>query len=152
MFKINIKRVKNISIMLFLLFSIVVIAQPSTTYAAASISSPIGVVNYQLLIQQHPDSAQAQTTMDAEIAQAKSDFDAKSVNMNDQEKQSYYQQLQQRLQNKQQDLLGAIQDKVNAAVKAVANSKGLRIVVSKGVIVYGEQDITDDVMKKITGK
>jgi outer membrane protein len=143
MFKINSKKVKNIFLAAFVLFSIVAVTQPSTTYAA---------VNYQLLVQQHPDMAQAQTTMNAAITQAKSDFDAKSANMNDQEKQSYYQQLQQGLQVKQQELLGAIQDKVNAAVKAVADTKGLIVVVDKSVTVYGGQDITDDVMKKITGK
>jgi outer membrane protein len=90
--------------------------------------------------------------MNGAIAQAKSNFDAKSANMNDQEKQSYYKQLQQGLQVKQQELLGAIQDKINAAVKAVADAKGLTVVVEKSVTVYGGQDITDDVMKKITGK
>lgn len=146
---INIKQVKNIFVTLFLLLSIVAVAQPSTTYAASA--SSIGVVNYQLLIQQHPDMAQAQTTMNAAIAQAKSDFDAKSINMNDQEKQSYYQQLQQSLQVQQQDLLGGIRDKINAAVKAVADAKGLTIVVDNSAVVNGGQDITDDVMKKITG-
>jgi outer membrane protein len=152
MIKMNIKQFKNIFLVAFVLFSIVAITQPSSTYAAASTSSPVGVVNYQLLVQQHPDMAQAQTTMDTAITQAKSDFDAKSFNMNDQEKQSYYQQLQQGLQVKQQELLGAIRSKVNAAVKEVADSKGLTTVVDKSVIVYGGQDITDDVMKKITGK
>jgi outer membrane protein len=149
---LNKKQIKNIFLMAFVLFSMVVVTQPSTTYAAANTSLQIGVVNYQLLVQQHPDAAQAQTTMTDAIAQAKSEFDAKAANMNDQEKKSYYEQLQQGLQVKQQELLGAIQDKVNAAVKAVANSKGLTIVVDKSANVYGGLDITDDVMKKIKGK
>jgi outer membrane protein len=72
--------------------------------------------------------------------------------MNEQEKQSYYEQLQRGLQIKQQNLLEAIQNKVNDAVKAVAKSKGLTIVVDRGAAIYGEQDITDDVMKKIVAK
>ncbi|WP_407635975.1 hypothetical protein [Propionispira raffinosivorans] len=42
--------------------------------------------------------------------------------------------------------------KVNVAVKEVADSKGLAIVVDKSVTIYGGQDITDDVLKKITDK
>lgn len=48
--------------------------------------------------------------------------------------------------------MGAINDKVMAAVKSVAEAKGLTIIVDKGSVVYGGQDITDDVMKVITGK
>ncbi|MBU2702612.1 Skp family chaperone [Sporomusaceae bacterium BoRhaA] len=72
--------------------------------------------------------------------------------MNDQDKKALSQQLEQGLQQKQQELINAIRDKVNAAVKAVADDKGLTVVVDKSVIAYGGQDITDDVMKKITGK
>jgi len=149
MIKMNCKQLMNIFLATFILFSIVAITHTSTTYAA---TSPVGMVNYQLLVENHPDAAKAQETMNAAVAQAKSDFDAKSVSMNDQEKKSYYQQLQQGIQIKQHELLGAIENKVKAAVKVVAKAKSLTIVVDTGVAVYGGQDITEDVMKKITGK
>ena len=149
MIKIISKQLRNIFLAALVLFSIVAITSTSTTYAA---ESSVGMVNYQLLVQQHPDAEQAQKTMDEAIAQAKSNFDTKSVNMNDQEKQSYYQQLQQGIQIKQQKLLESIENKVNAAVKDVAKSKNLTIVLDLGTTVYGGLDITADVMKKITGK
>lgn len=153
MIKMNSRQFKNIFLTAFLLLSIIIITQPNTTYAASkNVSSQIGVVNYQLLVEQHPEAAKAQETMNAAVAQAKSDFDAKSGSMNDQDKQAYYQQLQQGLEVKQQELLGNIQNKVNAAVQAVAKAKGLTTIVDKSGIVYGGQDITDDVMKNITGK
>ena len=151
--KINSKKLRNIFLGTFLLFSIVIIAQPNTTYAASkNNSSQVGVVNYQLLVQQHPDAAKAQETMNAAVVQAKSDLDSKSVNMNDQEKQAYYQQLQQGLAIKERDLLLALQNKVDAAVAEIAKAKGLDTIVDKGSVVYGGQDITDDVIKKIKGK
>ncbi|GMA99540.1 OmpH family outer membrane protein [Pelosinus sp. IPA-1] len=149
MIRTNYKQLMNIFLATFVLFSIITITNTSTTYAAAS---PVGIVHYQLLVDNHPDSAKAQTAMNDAISQAKSNFDTKSVSMNEQEKQSYYQQLQQGIQIKQQDLLEAIQNKVNDAVKDVAKSKGLTIVVDAGAAVYGAQDITDDVMKKIVAK
>lgn len=141
------KQLMNIFLSAFVLVSIIAITPASITYAAAA---PVGMVNFQLLVEHHPDAEKAQTTINAAVAQAKSDFEAKSVNMNDQEKQSYYQQLQKGIQIKQQGLLGAIEDKVTAAVKAVAKANNLTIVVDTGAAVYGAQDITEDVMKKIT--
>ncbi len=149
MIKMNSKQLMNIFLAAVVLFSIITITNTSTTYAAAS---PVGIVNYQLLVEQHPDSTKAEAEMKDAVEQAKTSFDTKSVNMNDQEKQSYYEQLQRGLQIKQQNLLEAIQNKVNDAVKAVAKSKGLTIVVDTGSAVYGEQDITDDVIKKIAPK
>lgn len=141
-------KVKAIFLAAFLLFSVIAITNPTISHAA----SPVGVVNYQILINQHPDMTQANTTYQAAIKQAQDDFNAKSANMNDQDKKALYQQIQQGLHQKQQELLGTIKDKVNAAIKEVADSKGLTVVVDKSATVYGGQDITDEVMKKITGK
>ncbi|MDR3561806.1 MAG: OmpH family outer membrane protein [Negativicutes bacterium] len=156
MLKIEKKQVKIVSVVIaaFFLLGIVGIAlsQSGKTYAAAPASN-VGVVNYQQLIAQHPDAAAAQETMKNEVAQTQKEFDAKAATLtSDKEKQDYFMQLQQRLNGKQQELLAAINDKVVAAIKAVAEAKGLAVVVDKGAVVYGGQDITDDVMKKITGK
>ena len=123
----------------------------SKTSAAGSNSSNIGVVNHQLLVSQHPEMAKAQETMQAEVESAKKDFEAKSVSMNEKEKQDYYAQVQQRLTVKQQELINPVLDKVEAAIKSVADAKGLSIVMDKSNVVYGGQDITDEVGKKITG-
>ncbi|MEN6412088.1 MAG: OmpH family outer membrane protein [Veillonellales bacterium] len=123
-----------------------------TNVANASSSSNIGVVNHQLLVSQHPDMAKAQDAMQTEVEAAKQDFDTKTANMNDKEKQDYYMQVQQRLNLKQQELIGPIFDKVDAAIKSVADAKGIAVVLDKSNVVYGGQDITDDVMKKLGGK
>ncbi len=155
MLKIEKKQVKIVSVVVaaFFLLGIVGIAlsQSGKTYAAPT--SNIGVVNYQMLVTQHPDYAALQETMKAEVAQAQKDFDAKAATLgSDKEKQDYFMQLQQRLNAKQGELMGAINDKVTAQVKAVADTKGLAVVVDKGAVIYGGQDITDEVTKKITGK
>lgn len=112
----------------------------------------IGVVNYQLLASQHPDSAKAWETMQAAMAQVKNDFEAKTANMDENEKMALYQRIQQGIQQKQQDLLKDIADKIDVITKAVAVAKGLTMVVHKGAVVFGGLDITDEVLKEITGK
>lgn len=148
-------RMISLAIAMFFVLGIVGLAlsqNMNKTYAAGASTSNIGVVNHQQLISQHPDLAGVQTAMQAEVEQAKKDFDAKTTGMNDQQKQDYYMQTQQRLNMKQQELMAPIFDKVEAAIKAIADAKGLTVVLDKGTVVYGGQDITDDVLKKITGK
>ena len=87
--------------------------------------------------------------MQQAVQEAQKDFETKSANMSDQEKSDYYQQTQQRLQQKNQELMEPIQKDIEDAVKSVAEAKGLSVVLEKSTVVYGGQDITQDVLKKI---
>ena len=93
--------------------------------SAASSESAIGVVNYQMLLSQVPDLQNVQTSMKQEIDNAQKDFDEKSKTMNDTEKQRYYQQLQERLSNKEKELMDPVLKKIETTIKKVADKKGL---------------------------
>jgi outer membrane protein len=138
------------SVIMVLGFFGIISFHAGTAYAATE--PAVGIVNFQYLMSQHPDMATLQTTMQAAVQQAQSDFNKNSVNMNDKEKQDYSAQLQQGLQIKHQELLDSIRDKIVAAVKEVAEAKHLTIVVDSSAAVFGGQDITNDVLAKITGK
>lgn len=153
MLKLETKQVKIVSLTIAVFFVLGIIglalSQSGTNrVVSAAGSSNVGLVNQQMLLQQHPDMKKFEETMQAEVTQAKQDFETKSATMNDKEKQEYYNQVQQRLSLKQQELLAPIFDKVNAAIKAVADAKGLSVVLDKSNVIYGGQDITDEVMKK----
>ena len=68
----------------------------------------------------------------------------------DQEKSDYYQQTMQRLQQKNEELMEPIEKSIQDAVKSVAEKKGLSVVIDKGAVVYGGQDITQDVIKQLS--
>ena len=151
----NKKSVKTVALAIAaaFLFGVAGLAVSQTTHvASAAPASNVGVVNYQMVVQQHPDLAKVQTTMQAESEAAKKEFDAKAASLGDKEKQEYYMQLQQRLQLKNQELMVPLFSKVDAVIKEVADAKGLSVVVDKGAVIYGGQDITDDCVKKVTGK
>ena len=151
----NKKNVKTVALAIAaaFLFGVAGLAVSQTTHVtSASPASNVGVVNYQMVVQQHPDLAKVQTTMQAESEAAKKEFDAKAASLGDKEKQEYYMQLQQRLQLKNQELMVPLFSKVDAIIKEVADAKGLSVVVDKGAVIYGGQDITDDCVKKVTGK
>ncbi|MBF1326194.1 MAG: OmpH family outer membrane protein, partial [Megasphaera micronuciformis] len=45
-----------------------------------------------------------------------------------------------------------LKDKLETAVGSVASTKGLSLVVDKSVVLYGGQDITDQVAKQLSSK
>ena len=115
--------------------------------SAASSESAIGVVNYQMLVAQSPALASVNEAMNKEIKAAQDEFNEKSKSMNEAEKRRYYTQTQERLANKQKELMDPVLKKIEAAIKKVADKKGLAVVVDKNTVVYGGVDITDEVAK-----
>ncbi len=115
--------------------------------APAAKDSAIGYINVTKALQAHPDSENVGKTMQAEGQAAQKEFEEKSKGMNDQQKQEYYMQLSQRLQQKQAELMDAVLVKIEESVKKVAQAKGLTVVVNANTVVYGGVDITDDVIK-----
>lgn len=123
------------------------LSQTTSVGSAAAANSGVGVVNWQSLVVQHPDMATLKTSMDAEVATAKKEFEEKAKGLNQEEQQRYYMQLQERLANKERELMVPLMDKINAAIKKVATNKGLSVVVDKQSVIYGGTDITEDVIK-----
>ena len=99
-----------------------------------------------MLLAQSPDIAGVQDAMKQEVAAQQKNFDEKSKDMNDTEKQRYYQQLQEVIANKEKELMEPVFQKIEAAIKKVADKKGLAVVVEKNTVVY---DITDEVAKTL---
>ncbi|HIU63754.1 MAG TPA: OmpH family outer membrane protein [Candidatus Avacidaminococcus intestinavium] len=152
------KTVKMISLVVAAVFVLGVFGMAFTqsgftnVASAAASESAVGVVNYQLLVAQSPDMQAYRTQMQQEQETAKSDFESKSASMNDTEKQNYAKQLDERLANKQRELLEPIYKKIDQAIERIAKKKGLSVVVDRGFVVYGGVDITSEVGTSLTAK
>ena len=153
MVKLQKKQVKIVSVLIALVFVGSVVALELTQSGsglASAASSNVGVVDYNQVMQNNPKVQDASKDMQSAVDEAKKDFEAKSANMNEQEKQDLYQQTQQRLQQKNQELMEPITKSVEESVKKVAEQKGLSVVLEKGAVVYGGTDITQDVIKQVS--
>ena len=87
--------------------------------------------------------------MQKEVQATRDEFNEKSKDMNNEEKDRYYQQLQQRLGNKQNELMEPLLKQINDAISKVAEKKGLKVVVDKSSVIYGGADITDEVARSL---
>ena len=155
MIKLEKKQVKIVSILIAVIFigSVVAIALTQTgNIASAASSSSVGVVEYDRIMIQHPSMQSLDDQLKAAIDEIKKEFDEKSAGMNDQEKQDYYIQCQERILQKREELLAPVIASVDAAIKTVADKRGLSVVLAKAAVVYGGQDITQEVIAQINKK
>ena len=77
-------------------------------------------------------------------------FEEQSANMSDEEKAQLFEKMQGEMSERQEKIQKGLKDKLEEAVGSVASTKGLSLVVDKSVVLYGGQDITDQVAKQLT--
>ncbi len=115
----------------------------------AAMESAIGTINYQELLMQSPGVENVREVMQAEIEVAQNEFNEKSKDMSEEQKRSYYTELQERLAAKEKELLDPIRAQAEEEIKKVADKKGLSIVVDKNTVIFGGNDITEDVLRSL---
>lgn len=134
-----------------LVFCLLALPNSLIVQAAKAPAAAVGVVDYDRLMTQHPDMPQANATLQAETEQANRELTAQADKLGDKEKQDLVAQLEQRVELKRQSLMIAIAAKVDAAIHETATAKGLSVVLQKDMVVYGGLDITEEVLRKISG-
>ena len=124
-------QVKIISVLIALVFvgSVVALAlsQSNNSIASAAASSNVGVVDYQQF-GSIKDITDIQTQMEKAAKDAQKEFEEKQQN----------------------DMMEPVRQKIEAAVKEVAEAKGITVVLNKEAVVYGGTDLTQDVIKKLS--
>lgn len=120
--------------------------------AGAASAAGVGCVDFVMLVDSHPETAAAKATLKAAFEQAEKEFADKSAGMNEEDKQKLAMKLQQEFDAKSFALLNPIKEKVRAAIKQVADSKGLAMVIDSGLAIYGGEDITAEVGRKLIGQ
>ncbi len=148
----NKRQVKIIALAVAAFFALgivgIAVTQTRTGFAApAAGNSAIGYVETQRVMAAHPDVKAADEAMQAEVEKARKEYAEAAKNMSDQEKQRFAVQTEQRLQNKREEQMKPIMEKIEAVIKKVAEAKGIAVVVDRMVVISGGTDLTDDVIK-----
>jgi len=112
----------------------------------------IGFVDMQRALNAHPGKASAESAL-RDYAQAQiADAQQKMKNMSPGQRQQLQNQVDQQILQKRAELLGGLDKDIRAAVQKVAAQQGVSVVLDRTVVLYGGVDLTDQVIKLISGK
>lgn len=123
----------------------------ATLGGALTADAATGIVNLNKVLANDPAFTQASKAFNNEVVKLQADYDKKSKNMNNTQKQELMKSYQAQLDKKNAELVQPIQKKVDDAVAKIAKEKNLDTIVIPGGYVYGhiDVDITVDVQKAI---
>ena len=136
----------------FLMAIVLSLGLTGIALAAPAEKFPVGIVDFLYLVNNHPNTPAANAALKTEQEEIRKEFETKSAGLSDKDKQDLERQLGQKMEQKRQELLQPIVDSINMAMKAVADAKGLAMVVHKNSVALGGADITADVLAKLNGK
>ena len=144
------KKIISVIIAAVFIFSIVAlgVSQYQSGMAGAS-SSNVGIVDYSQLISQHPGMQAAREKYEEAAKQVQDEFSQKAGSMTPEQQQQFIEQKQKEMQDKQKELLDPIRTSIETQVQSVADSRGINVVLDKNNVLYGGQDITQDVLQKL---
>lgn len=152
----NQKNKKFVSLFVAVIFLLgigsIAYTQMATPTMASDTNSNIGVIDTtKVLNAASPAIVAANKELDDYKKQLNDEFTAKSANMDDNQKAALSSEYQGKLQDKMMEIQKKVQSEVSDASKAVADAKGLSIVMDKRTVLYGGVDITDQVQRKLSG-
>ncbi|GAC1577018.1 MAG: hypothetical protein NVS3B7_10170 [Candidatus Elarobacter sp.] len=78
-------------------------------------------------------------------------YQGRAAHASAQQQQKMVQEYQGKMADKQRQLFGPLFQKAQVAIASVASSKNLTVVVDRRIVVFGGQDITNNVKDLLTG-
>lgn len=137
-----------------IIISLVLLVGLGTAIAPAAIAADLTDVGYldQTAIASLPAFVSANQQLAAYKQQLDGQFAAAMRKAKtDADKQRITLQFQQEFSDKQNEVVGPLFQRAQAAIADVASAKKLTIVVDKRIVIYGGQDITSDVVNVVKG-
>lgn len=115
-------------------------------------SFTIGFVDMQRALDAHPRKAASERALQ-EFFQAKQrEFNQRAKGLSAEQRQLLDRELQQQVIEKRQELLGGLDKELRTAVEELARAEGVSVVLERAVVLFGGLDMTDQIIKKVTGK
>lgn len=113
-------------------------------------SDKIGYLDPAQVLISHPKYAEAQKHLDDFVTKRGEALEAARETEKDPQK------LREMVEEARRDsgaeelrIMNPINEEINVIIEKVARAKGIDVVLAKGMVYYGDADITDDVVKEL---
>jgi outer membrane protein len=115
-------------------------------------SLTIGYVDMARAVEAHPRKTSAEGALKDYAQTQIGDAQQRMKAMTPAQREEVQRQVNQQLLKKRQELIGGLEKDIRAAIEKIAKDQGISIVLNREAVLYGGVDLTDQVVKAISGK
>lgn len=112
----------------------------------------IGYVDIAEIFTAHPDTIAAKQELDSRAAEMQRQLEIELKDKTQEEMEKIRQEYQSQLISREQELYAQITSSIDQVLREVANELEIKIVMDKRNVIYGGEDLTEDVKKRIEEK
>ena len=107
------------------------------------------IVDYEIIVNQHPKVAEAKAKMEKEYEAIQGSMTPEELaKLSPEDRQKRITETQKRISDKEVEFFKPIEQNVNDSLDAVMQEKGIKILFDKRAVVRGGEDVTKDVLIK----
>ncbi len=119
------------------------------TIAGDEAEGKIVYVDIQEVFDNHPDKEKAEKELNDMALSMQEELEEKAADLSEEEQKKILNEYQQQLSEKEQNLIQAILNDIDEAVKKTAEEKKVKMVLERKNVLYGGYDLTQDVISYI---
>lgn len=109
----------------------------------------VGFVDIQGVFEIHPQTKVAKETMQKEVTAVQAQMEKEIKNQTKEQQQATIQKYQNQMAQREEQLVNGVLSDIHKVIKQVADESGVQVVLDRQNIVYGGQDLTQQVKDKI---
>lgn len=110
---------------------------------------PTAIVDYEIIVNQHPKVAEAKAKMEKEYEAIQGSMTPEELaKLSPEDRQKRITETQKMISDKEVEFFKPIEQNVNDSLDAVMQEKGIKILFDKRAVIRGGEDVTKDVLIK----
>ena len=107
------------------------------------------IVDYEIIVNQHPKVAEAKAKMEKEYEAIQGSMTPEELaKLSPEDRQKRIAETQKMISDKEVEFFKPIEQNVNDSIDAVMQEKGIKILFDKRAVIRGGEDVTKDVLIK----
>ncbi|AZR74913.1 hypothetical protein BBF96_11575 [Anoxybacter fermentans] len=114
--------------------------------------SIIGYVDVMEVFESHPEKKAAEELLNQEVMELQARLEEEIKDMTQEERKATMEKYQDRLTQREQELIAHVIASIDEAIREVADEMGVKVVLDKKNVIYGGQDLTEQVKERILKK
>lgn len=112
----------------------------------------VGYVNIMEVFESHPEKLASEEVLNDEVLALQAQLEAEIKDMSQEERQKTMQTYQDKLSQREQELVSRVIDSIDETIREVADEIGIQVVLEEKQVIYGGQDLTELVKQRIQEK
>lgn len=112
----------------------------------------IGFVDIQAVFEAHPEKVVAEQKLSDEVQAMQAQLEKEVKDQSQEQRQVTMQKYQDQLAQREQELISQVIATIDEAIREVADESGIKVVLEKKNVIYGGEDLTQQVNDRIQQK